>query len=116
MTMTIRLTDLHFFGYHGLFPEEQVLGNEFVVNLTVYYETDGAAIQHLDQTVNYEQLFRLIQRHMQQPTPLLETIVGNVVADLKAGFPMLTGGTIRVLKRRPPVQGWMGDVEVALDW
>lgn len=116
MTMTIRLTDLHFFGYHGMYAEEQVLGNEFVVNLTVHYQIGDAGVQHIDQTVNYERLFKLVERRMQQPTPLLETIVSNIVADLKAGFPMLTGGAIRVLKRRPPVKGWVGDVEVALEW
>ncbi|MCU0335098.1 MAG: dihydroneopterin aldolase [Chitinophagaceae bacterium] len=116
MTMTIRLTDLQFFSYHGLYAEEQVLGNEFVVNLTVRYPAGTDRMRHIDQTVNYEQLFRLVEQHMQRPTPLLETIVSNVVADLKATFPMLSGGNMRVLKRRPPVQGWLGDVEVGLEW
>ena len=35
MKTEIILKDIHFFAYHGLLPQEAVVGNDFIVNLTL---------------------------------------------------------------------------------
>ena len=52
----VRLEDVRLFGYHGLFPEERVLGNWFILNLAISkqitqaFNDDIRIVQHLSPT------------------------------------------------------------------
>ena len=62
-----------FHAFHGLYEEEKKNGNNFVVNVDIEVDTDGI-ISDLQQTVDYVEVFQLIQKRMLQATPLLETL------------------------------------------
>lgn len=48
-----------FFGYHGVFPPENQLGQRFVVDLTMWCDLAAAgASDDLQDTVNYADVFR----------------------------------------------------------
>ena len=74
-TLTIELTNLRFFAKHGLFAEEQKIGNEFEVDLFVSYDPGAELIDELSETVNYASLYELLKEEMQKPRELLETFV-----------------------------------------
>ena len=42
MKATIRIVNAHFYSYIGALPEEQVLGNRYIVNLTATYDATKA--------------------------------------------------------------------------
>jgi dihydroneopterin aldolase len=69
-----------FHAFHGLYEEEKKNGNNFVVNVDIEVDTDGI-ISDLQQTVDYVEVFQLIQKRMLQATPLLETL--NLMGDLR---------------------------------
>ena len=39
--MKISLEEMHFYAYHGVFPQERCVGNDFVLQLTLWAEVAG---------------------------------------------------------------------------
>jgi len=63
------LEGMRFHAFHGVYPEEQLLGTEYIVNVEV--ETGialAAKTDLIDQaTVNYETVFQICMAEMAQP-------------------------------------------------
>ena len=76
--MRISLDKLVFFGYHGLYAEEKKLGNTYIIDVLIDFTPKQSSINHLEQTIDYVQVYALIQKIMAVQTPLLETIVINI--------------------------------------
>jgi dihydroneopterin aldolase len=111
--LTIHLKDLAFHAHHGLYAEEKILGNNFVFNLHVHYEPEAEIVRDLDQTVNYEKLFALVQTRMKQPSPLLETIVMELCHSVLEQFHQVHSVFVSVEKVNPPIPSLQGSVVVA---
>jgi len=102
----VALQGVHFFAYHGFYPEEQVLGNKFVVDVEVEFLQQ----QHFDHdeiahTVNYEQLYKVVAAHMQKPRKLLETVVQAIIDELKDTYPFAETIQVGLKKLNPPLPG-----------
>jgi 7,8-dihydroneopterin aldolase/epimerase/oxygenase len=110
--ITISLTRLRFFAYHGLYAEERKTGNEFEVNLSVSYTPAEAVITQLDNSVNYVKLHELIKSEMQQHRDLLETFVMELAEKIHASFPGVKKVDISIDKLHPPIARFSGDVGV----
>ena len=66
---------MEFFAFHGYYDEEQKIGNKYGVDL--YIKTNLLAAgesDKLQQTVNYEVLYRLVAEEMRAPARLLEHV------------------------------------------
>jgi dihydroneopterin aldolase len=50
--ITIELNGLKFFGHHGLYKEEQKIGGEFEINISISYEAPSTIINSIDETIN----------------------------------------------------------------
>ena len=110
--VTIELKRLHFFGYHGLHPEEKKKGNEFEVNLSVSFSSETVAIQHLSDTIDYERLFAIVNEEMQRPRELLETLAMEMAEKIHLAFSAISKITVHVCKQRVPIAGFTGTAEV----
>lgn len=111
----ILLEDMEFFGYHGCFREEQVIGNRFIVNLEM--EADTAAAEgsdRLEDTVNYQAVYQVVGEQMQHKSHLLEHLARRIMDAVSQAFPMLTHIRLRVSKMDPPMGGKMRSVSVEL--
>ncbi|MDP9047534.1 MAG: dihydroneopterin aldolase, partial [Bacteroidota bacterium] len=51
MNTTISLHGAEFFAYHGFYPEEQVLGNRFLVDIEVEYNFGSKEEDNIANTV-----------------------------------------------------------------
>jgi 7,8-dihydroneopterin aldolase/epimerase/oxygenase len=110
--MTIHLEKLRFYGYHGLYVQEQKLGAWFELNVTLEWPTGEALIVHLHETINYVDVYAVVNERMSQPTELLETVAMELVHSLKERFPVLVYIQIRVSKINPPLANFLGSVAV----
>lgn len=110
--MTIELTGLRFHAYHGLYEEEKVAGNEFLVNLFVAYNPQGGIVSDLSETINYAVIFDLVKKRMLQRTDLLETIAMSLAEDINRQFPNVQKVDISIAKLHPPIAGFNGNVAV----
>lgn len=111
-TLTIELTNLRFFAKHGLFAEEQKIGNEFEVDLFVTYDPGAVLIDELSETVNYANLFALLKDEMQKPRKLLETFVMQVADRIHVTYPTIRKIEILLSKINPPIAKFTGKVGV----
>lgn len=103
---TIELEGMEFHAYHGCLEKEKVTGNLFTVDFRG--DTDMSAASgsdSLSDAVNYALIHEIIAREMNVPSDLLEHVAGRIVKALEAEFPQLVSFSIRVSKRRPPVNG-----------
>jgi dihydroneopterin aldolase len=111
--MQIHLQNLQFFAYHGLHQEEKILGNWFVVNVIVDVDLPTNQKINLKHTVDYSQIFEVVQAIMLQPTELLENLVKDIASKILAQFLTIQKVIISIYKENPPIQNFVGNVGVS---
>ena len=103
---SIRLAGMVFYGFHGIDPAEQELGQRFVVDLEV--ETDLRPAGRSDDpadTVNYSRMYRLVKETMEGPShKLLESLAETIAAGILEGF-AVDSVTVVVKKPEVPMKG-----------
>ena len=110
--LTISLDNLKFIAYHGIYDEERILGNEYLVNCEVRIPEPDVIIEKIGNTVNYKSLFDLIKENMEVPTPLLETVCMRIGKQIHQHFPGVTYISVSIQKLHPPVDGFTGSSSV----
>ena len=109
---TISLNNVRFRAYHGLYPEERQKGNDFVVNLQVSFPPISGSVVSLEDTIDYAELFEIINATMQEPVDLLETVVQTITHNVSKKFPQVKRIDISVEKLNPPIDKFSGSAEV----
>lgn len=103
-TYQVKLERLKFFSFHGLFPEERILGNLYTVSVSVSKQrSDNMVVLTLDQTFDYGEIFKITKRIMDEPVDLLETICEKICAELRILWPDFKEIKIDILKENPPL-------------
>ncbi|MBU8908457.1 dihydroneopterin aldolase [Desertibacillus haloalkaliphilus] len=112
----IFLNSMEFFGYHGVFPEENKLGQRFYVDLVLHLDLKGAGTtDSLEQTVNYAEAYEVINQIVEgQPYKLVETVAEKIAGQLLAQFPLIDSCTVKVIKPDPPIKGHYESVAVEI--
>lgn len=111
---SVLLKDLHFFGFHGLYEGEKILGNDFLVNLEIGYTPEHFPARDIKDTIDYAAVYQLVKNRMNIPTPLLETLVADIAHEILAQFSLSNYVTITIEKMRPPVPQFTGSLGVSL--
>ncbi len=111
--ITIALRDLPFYAFHGYYKEEKKTGNDFIVNLTVQFQSEGT-VTHISDTVNYTSLYSFLEQEMKIPRELLETFLAETVEKLHSKFPILKKIELSITKLHPPIAGFQGKIAVEL--
>ena len=81
----ITLTGVRAFGYHGVYPDERLEGQEFVVDATMYVSTArAAASDDVVDTIHYGEVAERIVALVQgEPVNLLETLAARLAFALQ---------------------------------
>lgn len=113
----ILLSGLTFYGYHGVNPEERVLGQRFVVDVALELDLQPAGrSDDLNQTINYALAYKLIRDVVEgPPRQLLEAVAESIADALLAATPARTV-RVRVAKPWAPVKGMVaGEIAVEIE-
>ncbi len=113
---TIALEGMHFFAHHGYYEEEQILGNDFILDVYVNVDTSMVTLaddlyfakeegREIPITVNYETVYLICQAEMRKPTKMLEAIVGRLAERIAEYFDNVRGVMVRLKKLNPPLGG-----------
>jgi len=113
--MHIYLNDLIFNGFHGVYPAAKKIGNTFKVDLRIQLTPTTKTIDQLEQTIDYVQVYALIQKIMAVPTPLLETIVTNIADQILAAHPMAESVYVKITKQQLSVPYFQGTTAVDIE-
>ena len=113
--MHIYLNDLIFNGFHGVYPAEKKIGNTFKIDVRIQLTPASKTIDKLDQTIDYVQVYALIQKIMEVPTPLLETIVSNIADQILATHPIAESVYVKITKQQLSVPYFEGTTAVDIE-
>ena len=102
----IELEEMRFWAFHGCLESERRNGNLFLVDFRGELDMRKAAgSDNLEDTVNYGLVYDLVKEEMSVPSDLLENVAGRIVRRIAEKFPEFVRFSVRVSKRRPPVEG-----------
>ncbi len=104
---SIQLHNLEFYAYHGLLPQERVVGGHYRVDVELSLTPPLRALTEdvIDDTVNYAEVYALIRQQMDQPVNLLEHLAHRITQGLYAQFPQIQAVKLSVTKVTPPISG-----------
>jgi dihydroneopterin aldolase len=112
----IEIEGMEFYSYHGHFKEEQIVGNKFLVNIKIKTNCDAAAeTDNLSNALNYQIVYRLIQKEMEKKSFLLENIAKRILDSLYAEFSTIEHAEIKISKMNPPMGGQIEKVSITLE-
>ena len=106
--LTIALSNIRIHGYHGVHEEETKTGGDFEVNMLVYFKPVHIPVRHLDETIDYTQLYEVIKLRMQKPTKLLETLATEIAQEILNRFSKVEEVSISIKKLNPPIPFFTG--------
>ena len=117
MQMTIKLSAMRFFAFHGVMPQEQVVGADYQADLELLVDVNATAYRNdlLDGTVNYAEVHAVVKREMQQSSQLLEHVVYRVTVTILRTFPSVLRVKITLAKLNPPIIATLSAASVALE-
>lgn len=100
------IKEARFYAYHGATPQEQVVGQEFLVSIRCSVDLT-AAMEHdiLEVTLDYGALYRLIEREMKTWSHLVEHVAGRIAHAVFETFPQVTSIDMTITKVNPPIGG-----------
>jgi dihydroneopterin aldolase len=111
----IEIEGMEFYAYHGHFKEEQVVGNKFLVNISIETNCTKAGISdNLNDALDYQKVYTLIKEEMEKKSFLLENICSRILDKLYLQFNSIEKASIKVSKINPPMGGQIKKVSVTL--
>ncbi|SJZ55245.1 dihydroneopterin aldolase [Porphyromonas cangingivalis] len=103
----IRLERVVAYARHGVMPHETLVGNEFYITLEVVFDaTQAMKDDQLSGTINYADLYTLIQDEMKTPSELIEHVAGRILSRLEKEYPMIMEALIEIEKNSPPIPNY----------
>ena len=107
---------MEFYGYHGAFPEENKLGQRFIVDLMVLVDLKKAGeTDELEYSVHYGELFLVCKEIVEgKPYKLVEAVAEKIANTVLEQFPLVSEATIKVIKPDPPIPGHYQSVAVEI--
>ena len=112
----IQIENMEFYAFHGHYREEQIVGNRFIVDLTI--ETDMSVpskSDNLRDAVNYQKAYQIVKEQMEKKSYLLENIAGRILDALYSEMQGIKKATVKVSKMNPPMGGKIGSVSVVME-
>ena len=101
----IKIVDLEVYANHGVFPEENVLGQKFLVSLTLYTKTKKAGqTDALEDSIDYGTICHSVSEYMKTNTSkLIETVAEGIAKDLLYQHALLERVKVEVKKPWAPI-------------
>ncbi|MHB8126008.1 MAG: dihydroneopterin aldolase [Desulfitobacteriaceae bacterium] len=111
----IRLRGLEFYAYHGVLPEENTLGQKFVVDMDIFLSLQAAGnTDKIEDTVSYAEVYRVIKECMLGETyNLIECLAEQIACQVLAGFACFAV-RVEIHKPQAPVPGIFRDISVEI--
>lgn len=112
----IILKNMQFFGYHGLFPEENKLGQRFNVDLELYSDLSKAGkTDYMHDSIHYGHAFDQVKTIVEGPSKkLIEAVAEEIAAILLESFDTLQACTVKLIKPDAPIPGHFESVAVEI--
>ncbi len=101
----IALEGMSFYAYHGFYDVERQQGNHYNLDVSVGIEDYSSFEDDISDTINYEGIYEICQKHMLEKYKLIETLGVQIANDVKTRFPSILNVNVRIEKLNPPIDG-----------
>lgn len=104
-SMYIHLDGLKLFAYHGVLPQENLVGATYTVNLRLKTNfLEASLTDDLQHTVNYAEVFQVVKAEMNIPSKLLEHVSYRIAKRILDTFANVEEVKISLYKENPPME------------
>lgn len=112
----IILNQMKFYGFHGLFPEENRLGQRFNVDVQLFLDLKKAGVtDEMSHSIDYGQVYELTKKIVEgEAKNLIEAVAESIAEILLSSFPLLHACKVKVIKPDPPIVGHYDSVAVEI--
>lgn len=113
----ISIENLEVYAYHGVYPEENKLGQKFFLSLQLFIDTDRAVGQDdLTQSVNYGEVCFFLKDWMEKNTfCLIETVADRLAQAVLLQYPLVQRIILEVKKPNAPVSLPLESISVTVE-
>lgn len=103
----IIMKNLSFYGYHGVLPEENKLGQKFIVDAVLYVDLKEAGnSDDVTDTVSYAEVHEIIQHYVTlKQYKLLEALAENIAREILKKHQKVQEIELTIKKPEAPVNG-----------
>ncbi|GGD04524.1 dihydroneopterin aldolase [Thalassobacillus devorans] len=112
----IYLNKMEFYGYHGLFPEENKLGQRFYVDLELDVDLEQAGkTDDMNASIDYGEIYQVTKGIVEgEAKKLVEAVAEDVADRLLGAFSKMEGCRVKVIKPDPPIPGHYQSVAIEI--
>ena len=109
----IYLKNIRLYAYHGCMDEEEKIGSDYVVNLSVDVDLGTSSeTDNLKDTVDYVALHSIVKEEMSIRAKLLEKVADRILKRVLKEHIEVRLVHVKVAKRTPPIGGNVEEVAV----
>ena len=109
----IYLKNIRLYAYHGCMDEEEKIGSDYVVNLSVDVDLGTSSdTDNLKDTVDYVALHSIVKEEMSIRAKLLEKVADRILKRVLKEHIEVRLVHVKVAKRNPPIGGNVEEVAV----
>ncbi len=112
----IYLEDVKIYAYHGVLPEENIIGTYYILNLEIHTDLWIAAeSDDLNDTISYAEINEIIHEEMKINSKLLEHVAGRIITKIREKFDQVSYIKLKITKTSPPMKGEMKGASIELE-
>lgn len=102
-TYQVSIDDIRIFAFHGLYPEERILGNWYILDVLVESESQPNFSDDIVNTIDYSQIYAICKQVMAKPVDLLETVAESIAQKIRAELSHEVAVLVQISKENPPM-------------
>ena len=111
----IQIEGMQFYAFHGHYEVEQLVGNEYRVDIKIKTDCEKAAhTDNLEDALNYQTIYKIIQKEMVVTSKLLENVARRILDALYLEFSQIQKIKLKISKLNPLIGGEIEKVSVIL--
>ena len=110
----VALEGMQFYAFHGYYDFERRIGNSFVVDVEVDIDMHQDPDDKIENTINYEEIYKVSTRYMQKNYQLLESLAYDLAYDIKNNYDKVKSVKVCLSKLNPPVGGKVNRAKVTV--
>jgi len=112
----IFLENVKIYAYHGVLPEENIIGTYYIINVELHTDLWKAAeSDDLSDTISYADINQIIHDEMKIKSKLLEHVAGRIISNIHDQFSQIDYIKLKITKTAPPMQGEMEGASIELE-
>jgi dihydroneopterin aldolase len=112
----IDLIGIKCYAYHGCLAEETKIGQEYVVDVSLWLDFSKAAQNDdLSKTIDYVEVNHIVEQQMAIPNKLIERVGQRIITELKQRFNQLNTCSVTIKKINPPINGNVDYVAICIE-